>query len=70
MMTTEVIEVWVDDVDLIVVEVGDQGAPGLSAYQLAVKNGFMGNEAAWLQSLSVSTDNFEPDLVTIYSLFK
>lgn len=30
---------------------GDDGAPGISAYQLAVNNGFVGNEAAWLLSL-------------------
>lgn len=30
---------------------GQPGADGLSAYELAVKNGFSGNEAAWLESL-------------------
>lgn len=30
---------------------GEDGAPGLSAYQVAVANGFVGNEAAWLLSL-------------------
>lgn len=30
---------------------GKPGADGLSAYELAVKNGFSGNEAAWLESL-------------------
>lgn len=30
---------------------GQPGADGLSAYELAVKNGFSGNESAWLESL-------------------
>jgi hypothetical protein len=30
---------------------GIDGAPGLSAYQIAVANGFVGTEAAWLESL-------------------
>lgn len=30
---------------------GEDGADGLSAYQVAVANGFVGNEAAWLASL-------------------
>ena len=30
---------------------GDQGPPGDSAYEVAVKNGFTGTEAQWLESL-------------------
>ena len=30
---------------------GRQGPPGLSAYQIAVKNGFVGTEKEWLESL-------------------
>jgi|GEM_PF-3484503 len=30
---------------------GEPGAPGLSAYEVAVANGFVGNQAAWLASL-------------------
>jgi len=30
---------------------GEAGPPGDSAYQIAVANGFVGNEAAWLLSL-------------------
>lgn len=30
---------------------GDPGAPGSSAYQIAVANGFSGTEAEWLESL-------------------
>jgi hypothetical protein len=30
---------------------GSDGAPGLSAYQVAVSNGFVGTESAWLASL-------------------
>lgn len=30
---------------------GPPGPPGLSAYQVAVQNGFVGTEQEWLQSL-------------------
>lgn len=30
---------------------GDQGSPGLSAYDLAVKNGYLGTEEEWLSSI-------------------
>jgi len=33
---------------------GPAGPPGDSAYQIAVANGFVGNEAAWLLSLKVT----------------
>jgi hypothetical protein len=32
-------------------DTGEQGAPGLSAYEIAVKNGFIGTEQEWLDSL-------------------
>jgi hypothetical protein len=35
---------------------GDKGNPGISAYQLAVDNGFEGDEAAWLESMKVKGD--------------
>lgn len=35
-----------------VIEVGEQGPAGPSAYQLAVANGFDGTEAEWLASLA------------------
>jgi len=34
--------------------VSPQGAPGLSAYQVALNNGFNGTEAQWLNSLKVN----------------
>lgn len=34
---------------------GPAGPPGDSAYQIAVANGFVGNEAAWLASLQGAT---------------
>ncbi|WP_333873062.1 hypothetical protein [Methylobacter sp.] len=49
------------------------GMPGLSAYQVAVLNGFVGDEAAWLASLSGPPGgevSFDVDLVTIYNLSK
>lgn len=33
---------------------GGGGPPGDSAYQIAVANGFVGDEAAWLLSLKVT----------------
>jgi len=35
---------------------GDVGNPGISAYQLAVDNGFEGDEATWLESMKVKGD--------------
>lgn len=37
---------------LILREGGRQGGPGLSAYQLALANGFSGTEQQWLDSLN------------------
>ena len=37
---------------------GMDGAPGLSAYQIAVKNGFVGTEADWLNSLGGSNSTY------------
>ena len=34
---------------------GEPGADGLSAYQIAIANGFVGTEADWLASLSGSS---------------
>ncbi len=39
---------------------GDDGTPGLSAYQIAVINGFVGNETAWLASLQGEDGNPGP----------
>lgn len=43
-------DVEIPDVNL------SEGKPGLSAYEIAVKNGFTGTEAEWLASLSTSTE--------------
>lgn len=32
---------------------GDQGEQGLSAYAVAVENGFVGTELEWLESLKI-----------------
>ena len=47
--------------------IGDVGNPGLSAYQIAVDNGFVGDEAAWLESLKVKGDP-APQVRIEYSL--
>lgn len=36
---------------------GGPGPPGLSAYQVAVQNGFVGTEQEWLQSLGKQWDS-------------
>lgn len=36
---------------------GEKGDPGLSAYEVAVANGFVGTEPEWLASLSGSEEN-------------
>jgi hypothetical protein len=41
----------------ITVNFGSIGAPGLSAYQIAVLNGFVGTEEEWLESLAGSDDS-------------
>lgn len=33
-----------------------EGAPGKSAYEIAVENGFVGTEKEWLESLKGDTD--------------
>ncbi|MGZ8236344.1 MAG: hypothetical protein ACXWTY_00540 [Methylobacter sp.] len=47
----ELITVEAGSAESVVVEVGVPGPPGLSAYQSAVANGFVGTEAEWLVSL-------------------
>jgi len=47
----EIITVEVDSPDSVIVETGSQGPPGLSAYQSAVADGFVGTEVEWLASL-------------------
>lgn len=37
--------------------VGKDGVDGLSAYQLAVENGFIGTESEWLESLKANIDS-------------
>ena len=45
---------WVSAVATLIGPAGDPGIPGLSAYQVAVLNGFIGNEIEWLASLKGS----------------
>lgn len=51
--TNETVRLTVDDtveeVRLLIVE--NEGADGLSAYEVALQNGFVGSESAWLASL-------------------
>ena len=47
----QTIETSVSMPDAVKGDKGDKGQDGLSAYQIAVKNGFKGSEQEWLQSL-------------------
>lgn len=38
---------------------GPKGDPGKSAYEIAVKNGFIGTEQEWLESLKVSSESYD-----------
>lgn len=38
------------------------GLDGLSAYEVAVKNGYIGDESEWLESLKSALPVFEPDM--------
>jgi len=51
--TTVIVEPVVLEADVIVQlpGAGPEGDEGLSAYEVAVANGFVGNEATWLASL-------------------
>lgn len=44
------------------------GPKGLSAYQIAVQNGFIGTEAEWIADLSTST--ITTDLTQLYNIYK
>ncbi len=46
----EVLEIE-SSITLEVEELGMQGLQGISAYQVALNNGFIGNEREWLESL-------------------
>lgn len=46
----EIVNVITESVDVVVVETAEQGPAGLSAYSLAVKNGYQGTEQQWLSS--------------------
>lgn len=50
-------------------EAGPKGESGLSAYELAVKNGFVGTEVEWLQSLIGSTGQAGTDGKSAYKLW-
>jgi hypothetical protein len=40
---------------VVEVNIGNTGNPGLSAYAVAIQNGFVGSEAEWLASLAVGS---------------
>jgi hypothetical protein len=53
--TIESVNITVSDLEqsitLEVSEIGTQGLQGISAYDVAIKNGYIGNEEEWLLSL-------------------
>jgi hypothetical protein len=42
-----------ETIEIILIEVGDLGVSGLSAYELAVNNGFVGTESEWITSITL-----------------
>lgn len=48
----------VEPIQVTIAELGAQGVPGPSAYQVAVANGFVGTEPQWLASLVPAVVNF------------
>ena len=40
----------VEEYSISIEEIGLQGIPGISTYEIAVKNGFVGTELEWLDS--------------------
>lgn len=46
---------------------GDKGDEGLSAYEIAVKNGFVGTESEWVQSLSIKNYVNKYDFIAPYN---
>lgn len=40
----------VEQYSISIEEIGLQGIPGMSIYEIAVKNGFIGTELQWLES--------------------
>ena len=70
------IEVIVEKAPDVVVEFpssqGVSGIQGKSAYEIAVENGFIGDEQAWLSSLEVEWmfDNYPDDLLAGYQIAK
>ena len=47
------IEETITNTNIIIDEIGIQGDKGLSNYEIAVKNGFIGTESEWLESLKI-----------------
>jgi len=45
---------------------GADGVDGLSAYEIAVANGFVGTEQQWLDSLSASSNNNRVEIEVMY----
>ncbi|XZE20847.1 phage head spike fiber domain-containing protein [Pirellulaceae bacterium SH449] len=57
-MSVEFVSIEIYDDDLTSVEINETGSQGVSAYGIAVANGFVGTEAEWLESLN------GPNLIT------
>ena len=51
----KIVELLLENSQQVVELVLESGSQGLSAYQVAVRNGFIGTELEWLASLSSST---------------
>ncbi|MFI3187930.1 MAG: hypothetical protein QX198_18295 [Methylococcaceae bacterium] len=57
---TDVVVVEVSGPEQVIVEVGVPGVSGLSAYQIAVAHGFVGDESQWLATLGHAGSSSTP----------
>ena len=59
MVDTVVIAEYLQPTIIIQQERGEQGIPGISAYQIALLNGFIGSELDWVNSLGAEVDTLQ-----------
>lgn len=58
-----------EQVPIGVLEAAIRGTPGISAYEVAVANGFAGTEAEWLESLAVKPGVCRLDAATAGTVY-
>jgi hypothetical protein len=55
------VEEVIENVSITISEIGIQGTPGLSAYLIALNQGFIGTEQDWIDSLKIISQNTKID---------